>query len=288
MNNRTALYANRLNVVPAVRPSVISILSGKGGVGKSTTAFHLARVLADVGRVMLVDADLLFGDLHIIANTVPQGTVDRFLLEDSDLRQPAVIRENLHLLASPSTSGRDLDIDVAGIVANLPRLPGLCADYDYLIIDTPSGLIDVIAVVASVSDIRLITVIPELTAISDGYGLIKYLKTLGLKGPYFLLPNRCRNAEEATYIYSRFAEICQKFHRLKPEYLGYVNENQYLAARLLTTEKDAEIRSLTPVGGDFGGLAKAILAAIPKYRKTNSLNRLQTANAWRSAADIKG
>lgn len=288
MNNRTASYMNRMTTAPTGQPLVISILSGKGGVGKSTTAYYLAQVLAESGRAMLVDADLLFGDLHIIANVIPQCTVDRYLTERNGLRRPAAISANLHLLASPSTSGRDLDIDTAGVITDLARLPEECGDYDYLIIDTPSGGIDVIAAVASISDVRLISVMPELTAISDGYGLVKYLRTLGIKGPQCLLPNRCRNEEEASFIYAKFSEICQNFLKYRPICFGYVLENQYLATRLLPVEKDAEIRRLSTIADNFRDLAKAILVAKPKLRKTNSFNRSLTANARRSVADIKG
>ncbi len=286
--NKNASYNNRMNTTPKTQPKVISVLSGKGGVGKSTTAYYLARVLSEHGRVMLADADLLFGDLHIIGNVMPQCTVDRYLLDNNSFREPAIINDSLHLLASPSALGGELDIDVAGIVNELVRLPEVCPEYDFLIIDTPSGFIEIIAGVASISDIRLVSVMPDLTAISDGYGLLKYLKILGINGPHYLLPNRCRDEEEASFIYSKFAEISRRFLKIRPECLGYVYENHHLTARLRLLEKDAEMRHFSMVSGDFKGLARAILAIKPKPRKTKLFNRSQTVNTSRFAADIKG
>ncbi len=157
-----------------------------------------------------------------------------------------------------------------------------------MILDTPSGVIDIIAAAAAVSDIRLISVMPDLTAISDGYGLLKYLKILGINGPHYLLPNRCRNEEEALFIYSEFAEICRRFLKIRPECLGYVYENHYLAARLRPFEKDADLRRFSTISEEFKDLARAILAIKPKPRNTNSFNRSQTVNTSRFATDIKG
>ena len=286
--NKNTSNINRVNPTQIKRPVVISVLSGKGGVGKSTTAYYLARVLSEHGRVMLADADLLFGDLHIISNVVPQCTIDRFLLEDNTFREPAIINDSLHLLASLSTSGGELDVNIAGITDDLVRLPEMCMEYDYLIIDTPSGVIDIIAAVAAISDIRLISVMPDLTAITDSYGLLKYLKILGISGPHYLLPNRCRDEEEASFIYSKFAEISRRFLKIRPKCLGYVYENHHLMGRLRPLEKDAELRHFSMVSGDYRDLARAILAIRPKPRKTKSFNRSQTVNTSRFAADIKG
>jgi len=288
VNNNASNQNNRMKAIQDKRPLVISVMSGKGGVGKSTTSYKLAQVLSGHGRVMMADADLLFGNLHIIANVIPQCTIDKFLLADNVIRRPAEVSENVHLLASPSTSGGDLDFDVAGIVENISRLPQVCSDYDYLIVDTPSGVIDVIAAVAAISDIPLVSVMPELTAISDGYGLIKYLKVLGLASPVYLLPNRCSNEEEASYIYTKFTEICKRFLKIRPECLGYIYENHYLTARMRPEEKDGQPRRVATAADDFGKLARSILAIKPKPRKINSFNRPQTINAIRSAADIKG
>ena len=51
------------------KSTFMSLLSGKGGVGKSVLAFNLADQLAGLGyRVLLVDADFALGSLHVLAN----------------------------------------------------------------------------------------------------------------------------------------------------------------------------------------------------------------------------
>ena len=58
---------------------LVSLISGKGGVGKSILAFNLAERLAASGyRILLIDGDLAFPNLHILANAAPLGGIAEY------------------------------------------------------------------------------------------------------------------------------------------------------------------------------------------------------------------
>jgi len=68
------------SAVPQGGPRLVSVLSGKGGVGKSILAFNLAERLAALGlRVLAVDGDVYGGNLHILANRACAVGIGEFI-----------------------------------------------------------------------------------------------------------------------------------------------------------------------------------------------------------------
>ena len=66
--------------------TIVSILSGKGGVGKSVIAFNLAEPAAAArSKTLLVDADICCGNQHILANIDPGRGLDAFALGQANL-----------------------------------------------------------------------------------------------------------------------------------------------------------------------------------------------------------
>ena len=126
----------------------IACVSGKGGVGKTTTCSSLAGALADMGkRVLAVDMDpqsnLTSGlglDPYRLEKTV--GTV---LIDDSLNPSDAIVAtrwNNLFILpASPNLSSIEADVPSAinreYALRDALQRPGGMADYDFVLVDTP-------------------------------------------------------------------------------------------------------------------------------------------------------
>ena len=89
------------------RTAFVSILSGKGGVGKSVIAYNLAELTAQAGRrVLLIDTDRTGGNLHILANSSVEKGLAEFLSAALTLRDAVTpLSDNLDLLASPRMVG---------------------------------------------------------------------------------------------------------------------------------------------------------------------------------------
>ena len=122
----------------------ISVLNMKGGVGKTTTAVHLAAGLARRGaRVLLVDADPQGTVGHVFGVSSPP-TIREVLLGECTPQQairPAV-RENLDLLpASPAAFGveRRLAAEAQPEATLSRRLEGLTG-YDVVVVDTSPSM----------------------------------------------------------------------------------------------------------------------------------------------------
>jgi pilus assembly protein CpaE len=120
---------------------VISVFSNKGGVGKSTIAVNLATCLASNGdiKVALLDLDLMSGDIAIMMDINPKGTIvdvtrdissiDYEIIDDYMLRHES----NIMVLPAPITPEQAEFVSVScvdKIISTLSR------KYDYIIVDT--------------------------------------------------------------------------------------------------------------------------------------------------------
>ena len=81
---------------------LVSMLSGKGGVGKSVLAFNLAERLTAAGkRVLLIDLDVDCGNLHILANQACRYGVSQLVAEELTLAEAVTpVNDKLDLLAA--------------------------------------------------------------------------------------------------------------------------------------------------------------------------------------------
>ncbi len=205
----------------------ISLISGKGGVGKSIIAFNLAERAASQGeRVLLVDADLRGGNLHILANLACEHGLKNFATGQMTLTQAVTsFSDKLDILAGlPIGEGQLLE--KSGAVSHLARsLREQAAGYDLVILDHGSGISETAAILASTSDLSLLVVIPELTSIADAYGLYKYLHNTHSGINCSLLLNRVSSAEEADYVRSKFATVTDRFLGRTASFVGYLPED---------------------------------------------------------------
>jgi pilus assembly protein CpaE len=168
--------------------SVITILSGKGGSGKTTIASNLAVVLSDEGssRVCLVDLDLALGDVAGSLGLVPSvslmsaisadGHLDTELLPD--LLTP--YRDGMDCLLAPVGPGESEKIP-AQFIEEL--LVALRSRYDYVVIDTPGLLSSRVLAALDTSDHHVLLTTVEFPALKRARLTVDMLTLLAQRGP---------------------------------------------------------------------------------------------------------
>ena len=235
-------------------PRVISILSGKGGVGKSVLAFNLAERLAHVGhKTLIVDADIACGNLHILGNVSPRHDLSEFV--DGRVTLADAVRsmaDRLFLLPSIADGPADSLSSVDLAVQIMKRLRDEGRDFQFIIIDHSSGVSDTATLMAHGSDLNILVLIPELTSISDCYGLFKYLLKANSSIECSLLLNRVESGEEAEFIRTKFSAMADMFVGRVPGYLGSVHESTGLRQAVarqtsvaLAAPQDQSLQDLT-------------------------------------------
>ncbi len=225
--NRLRLIATPRDSQDYSEPKVVSILSGKGGVGKTVLACNLAEQTASCGyRTLLVDADFSFGNVHILTNTAGEYGLGRFTSGQLSLAQATTeIAERLDILPSESNDDTKVLYDVKMAAAMMKKLRQQAADYDLVLIDHGSGKSDAADVIADASNLNILVVVPELTSLADGYGLFKHLIQTYSAIDCCLLINRAESPSDAEHVYGKFAALTEQFLRRVPPLLGYLLED---------------------------------------------------------------
>jgi len=207
---------------------IITVTSGKGGVGKTNLSVNMALGFARLGKkVIVLDADLGLANVNVMLNMIPKYNLYHVIKKQKTMREILVETEyGISIVAGASGFSQIANMgeeDRRDFIAELDSL----SNADIVIIDTSAGVSsNVLDFIAAADDAVIITT-PEPPAITDAYGIIKIIATeydslnMGLK----LVVNRAKGAAQAKGVADRMINIAGQFLNLKVDYLGFIYDD---------------------------------------------------------------
>ncbi len=202
---------------------IISIASGKGGVGKTTFALNFSFALSKFNKkTCIIDADLGLANVNIILGIEPKYTLDDIIFRDVPIKKTIVnVDSNLDLIPGGSGIYRlaNLDIDQRRILINKFKELG---EYDFLVIDNSPGISSSVMSFCLSSREVVVIVTPEATSLADGYALIKTLKENGFHYPPLIVINKIKSTTQTKKIFNRLKGVCKKFLGVYALFLGAI------------------------------------------------------------------
>ncbi len=203
---------------------VISITSGKGGVGKSNCALNLGAALAEAGRaVLILDADLSLANIDILVGLTPSGTIADVLSGEKRLEQ-ILVDGPLGITIIPATSGvsRLTELSTDQRLTLLAEIERVASRFDYLIIDTPAGIASDVMFFNSAAREIICVVTPEPTSMTDSYAMLKLLSARCGERRVGIIMNQCSTEREGERAFERLDRSVQRYLPLSITRLGNV------------------------------------------------------------------
>ena len=218
---------------------VITVTSGKGGVGKSNTAINLAIQFRKMGqRVIILDADFGLANIEIMFGAVPKHNLCDLIYQGKNIRdiitwgpmEVGFISGGSGIAGMSNLSKDYLNY----IIQNLVELDEMA---DTILVDTGAGISDAVLEFLVASGEILLVTTPEPTSITDSYSLLKALgrhpryspETTQIK----VIANKVFGEAEAEALYDKLEAVVVRYLKVPITYLGMIPQDTQLAKAVM-------------------------------------------------------
>ena len=211
------------------KPKIITVTSGKGGVGKSNLVVNLAITLQKMGKkVLIFDADIGMGNDDVLMGFLPKYNVFDIIFSDMEINE-VVINGPFGVKLLPGGSGLTKIDELSKkqrekFINKLTALKGL----DYILMDTGAGINRSVLAFIACSEELIVLTTPEPTSLTDAYSLLKAVSHFKLKSTSKLIVNKVFDYKEGENTYLKFKNAVNSFLKMNVEYLGCISEDKKL------------------------------------------------------------
>lgn len=242
---------------------VITIASGKGGVGKTNVTVNLAIALASQGKkVTILDADLGLANIDVMLGLHSKKNLSHVMKGECDLEE-ILLDGPMGIKIIPASSGvknmaEMTPAEHAGLISAFSQLSH---DIDVLLVDTAAGISDSVVSFSRAAQEVLVVVCDEPASITDAYALIKLLSKEQDVFKFHILANMVSGPQQGRDVYDKLSKVSSQFLDVALEYIGHVPHDEHLQKAIKRQ--------------------KAVVEAFPRSRSAQAFQTLsKKVNNW--------
>ena len=209
---------------------VISVASGKGGVGKTTVVSQLAVCLQKQGqRVLILDGDLGMANVEIMFGVRPQRHLGHVISGECSV-EDAITRldKNIDLIAGGSGIYEMSQISTQAKAQLIDHVSELGSHYDYMLVDTAPGIEDHVLFLNSAAQQIVVVLTPDPSSLADSYALMKVLNNQYRETRFSVICNQVKDEAHGKRLFTKINDITSRFLYVSLDYLGSIPHDKDL------------------------------------------------------------
>lgn len=205
---------------------VITVTSGKGGVGKTSISLNLAIQLARLGKkVIIMDADFGLANIEVMIGVHPKYSLADLMFHGKTMRDIVSYGpEGIGFVSGGSGIKEMADLTREQVYMLVSKIGELDQLADVIIVDTGAGIGSEVLEFVAASEEVLLVATPEPTSITDAYALLKTLNRCSAYRPgktkVKMIANQVRDGGDADGLFEKIGLVVNKFLNIEVEYLG--------------------------------------------------------------------
>jgi len=221
------LISNR-DAQPLKSTRIITVTSGKGGVGKSNFTLNFALALQRKGfKVLVFDADIGLANIDVLMGMTAKYNLYHLLKKEKTIWE--IIQtgpEGLQFIAGGSGFQDLIRLTEEQLDDFADQVGQLNGHVDYIIFDTGAGLSKETLKFILAAEETIVVTTPEPTSITDAYAIIKMVHSMDHDIPFRLVVNRVADRREGWQTAEKISMVAKRFLQLDIPTLGYVADDR--------------------------------------------------------------
>lgn len=217
---------------------IISVVSGKGGTGKSFFAINFAYQLSRLGKnVLVVDLDYNFANIHLLINHASDYTLTDFFLQRRVLRELVYkYSDNLSIIFGDSGTSDSPKLSRDLLEYFFIHLYKISPQYDYIILDSSAGADELTIEQIKKSDYNFIISTPEPTSVMDAYVVFKIITEYTESNKNYIVFNKSESKEDSDSAFQNLSTAVRHFLKSDINLLGVIGLDRLVNRSVMEQE----------------------------------------------------
>ncbi|SFL45924.1 flagellar biosynthesis protein FlhG [Paenibacillus sp. 1_12] len=206
---------------------IITVTSGKGGVGKSNFTLNFALTLQKRGYAVLVfDADIGLANIDVLMGVSAKYNLYHLLKKEKTIWE--IIQRGPHdlqFIAGGSGFNDLIRLTDEQLEYFADQVNQLNGTVDFIIFDTGAGLSKETLKFILAAEETIVVTTPEPTSITDAYAIIKMVNSMNEPVNFKLVVNRTTDSKEGKQTADKIIMVAKQFLHIDIPTLGFVDDD---------------------------------------------------------------